>query len=329
MTNPPLQNWLQQLMSSDPLRAKSLVTTVFGDAIAPHGGAVWLGSLIELLAPFGISDRLVRTSVFRLAEEDWLQASREGRRSSYTITAPALRRFERAFRRIYAPLHRSWDGNWTLAFAAGGNLNAAERGALRKELVWEGFCLIAPGVFGHPSGDPEALEDILQRLNVQGKLFVCSASELANVSARPLRELVEHGWELDGVVQGYQRFIAQFAPLRDLLDLLDAQQTAAASAQLEPALAFMLRTLLIHAFRRVQLHDPQLPLALLPAAWPGTSAYELCRDLYQRTHAAAEQYLVATLQREDQHAAEAAPFFYQRFGGLHRSADRSADRSSA
>ena len=55
-----------------------------------------------------------------------------------------------------------------------------------------------------------------------------------------------------------------------------------------------------------------------------TSAYELCRDLYQRTYAAAELYLVATLQREDQHAAEAAPFFYQRFGGLQRSADRSA-----
>ena len=297
MTNPPLQNWLQQLMSSDPLRAKSLVTTVFGDSIAPHGGAVWLGSLIELLAPFGISDRLVRTSVFRLAEEDWLQANREGRRSSYTITAPALRRFERAFRRIYAPLNLDWDGNWTLAFGVGGNLNAAERGALRKELLWEGFCMIAPGVFGHPSGDLEALEDILQRLKVQGKLFVCNASELSNVSARPLRELVEQGWDLDNVVQGYQRFIAQFAPLRGLLDRLGAQQTSTAST-LDPELAFKLRTLLIHAFRRVQLHDPQLPLTLLPASWPGTSAYELCRDLYQRTYAAAELYLVATLQRE-------------------------------
>src|SRR5213080_3968262 len=77
MTNPPLQNWLQQLMSSDPLRAKSLVTTVFGDSIAPHGGAVWLGSLIELLAPFGISDRLVRTSVFRFVRSpDIVQAFR-------------------------------------------------------------------------------------------------------------------------------------------------------------------------------------------------------------------------------------------------------------
>jgi hypothetical protein len=29
---------------------------------------VWLGSLIELLAPFGDNDRLLRTSVFQLAQ---------------------------------------------------------------------------------------------------------------------------------------------------------------------------------------------------------------------------------------------------------------------
>ncbi len=63
-------------MTANPPRAKSLVMTLFGDVITPHGGEVWLGSLIELLAPFGISDRLVRTSVYRLAEEGWLDAER-------------------------------------------------------------------------------------------------------------------------------------------------------------------------------------------------------------------------------------------------------------
>jgi phenylacetic acid degradation operon negative regulatory protein len=47
-------------------RAKSLLVTVWGDAIAPHGAGIWLGSLIQLVAPLGLNERLVRTSVLRL-----------------------------------------------------------------------------------------------------------------------------------------------------------------------------------------------------------------------------------------------------------------------
>ncbi len=57
-----------------PLRGGSLLITLFGDAIAPRGGAVTLGSLIRLAAPFGLTERLVRTSVARLAREGWLAA---------------------------------------------------------------------------------------------------------------------------------------------------------------------------------------------------------------------------------------------------------------
>ena len=57
--------WISAFLASDMPRAKSLVMTLFGDAIVPHGGRVWLGSLIDLLAPFGINDRLLRTSVLR------------------------------------------------------------------------------------------------------------------------------------------------------------------------------------------------------------------------------------------------------------------------
>ena len=95
--------WIKQFLQQDPPRAKSVVMTVFGDAITPHGGAVWLGSLIALLAPLGISERLVRTSVFRLADEGWLEATRSGRRSQYRLTAQGQQRFNRAHQRLCAP----------------------------------------------------------------------------------------------------------------------------------------------------------------------------------------------------------------------------------
>jgi hypothetical protein len=56
------------------VKAGSVIVTAFGDAIAPRGGVLWLGSLIQLLAPLGINERLVRTAAFRLVKEDWLVA---------------------------------------------------------------------------------------------------------------------------------------------------------------------------------------------------------------------------------------------------------------
>ncbi|MFS2135507.1 phenylacetic acid degradation operon negative regulatory protein PaaX [Duganella sp. Dugasp56] len=301
-------DWIANFLASDPPRSKSLVVTIFGDAIVPHGGMVWLGSLIELLAPFGVNDRLLRTAVFRLAQEGWLGAQRDGRRSSYAITPDAMTRFVHAYRRIYAPLNVHWDGSWTLILNGDGALNAAERGAVRKELLWEGYSVIAPGIMGHPAADGPALDELLKRLGVAGKLFVVQGKSMRQVSARPLSDLVADGWDLSGVAYGYQRFITQFEPLRTAVQ--------AEAEALSPQQAFVIRTLLIHAYRRVQLHDPQLPVELLPTPWPGAMAYELARDIYQAVYAAAEQHVDATLRREDAAAPAAEPAFFDRFGGL-------------
>jgi len=307
MKNMNCNEWIAQFLAADPPRSKSLVVTIFGDAIVPHGGTVWLGSLIDLLEPFGVNDRLLRTSVFRLAQEGWLGSQRDGRRSSYSITPDAMARFVHAYRRIYAPLNVHWDGSWTMILNGDGALNAAERSTVRKELLWEGYSVIAPGVMGHPAADLQALEELLARLGVKGKLFVCQARSVAQVGARPLPEMVADGWDLSGVAEGYRQFIAHFQPLLALLDGAD---------DLSAEQAFVVRSLLIHAYRRVQLHDPQLPVELLPEPWPGAQAYQLARDIYLRVYATAEQHILATLRREEPDAAEAEASFYQRFGGL-------------
>src|SRR5208337_2012696 len=108
--NGGIDRWIRRELARAPLKAKSLVITVWGDAIAPHGGAVWLSGLIRLLAPLGLNERLVRTSVYRLAREGWLSAQQDGRRSLYRLTALGLTRFEHAYRRIYAPPESDWDG---------------------------------------------------------------------------------------------------------------------------------------------------------------------------------------------------------------------------
>jgi phenylacetic acid degradation operon negative regulatory protein len=301
------KEWIDHFLTTDPPRSKSLVMTIFGDAIAPHGAGLWLGSLIELVAPMSVTDRLVRTSVFRLAQEGWLVASREGRRSSYALLPEARPRFERANRRIYAPPGLDWDGSWTLVIAPNGSIEASLRAAVRKELEWEGYAMLAPGLLAHPAADAETLAEILTRIKGDGRIFVCSAAELPGAGSRPLGELVREGWELSGVVADYRRFIGEFTPLLELLR---------AEPGLSPQAAFVIRSLLIHAYRRVQLHDPMLPLELLPQPWPGSEAYALAQAIYRLIWARAEEHLMAVLRREDAAAPEADSGFYERFGGL-------------
>src|SRR5205807_947267 len=105
---------LRRWRAQRPLRAGSLLVTIFGDAIAPRGAAVTLGSLIRLAAPFGLTERLVRTSVARLARDGWLAARRSGRRSEYRLTRAGAERFAEATRRIYGQSPGAWDGRWTL-----------------------------------------------------------------------------------------------------------------------------------------------------------------------------------------------------------------------
>ncbi|KQZ51953.1 phenylacetic acid degradation operon negative regulatory protein PaaX [Massilia sp. Root1485] len=307
MTQPSSHEWINHFLETDPPRSKSLVMTIFGDAIAPHGGRLWLGSLIELVAPLGVTDRLVRTSVFRLVQEGWLVANREGRRSSYALQSDAAPRFARANRRIYAPPGVDWDGRWTLLLAPNGSIDSALRAAVRKELEWEGFAMLAPGLLAHPAADPDGVAEVLRRVEGGGKIFVCAATELPCAGARPLAELVREGWDLSAVVTGYRRFIKEFSPLLDLLR---------GEPEPDPQQAFIVRTLLIHAYRRVQLHDPMLPLALLPQPWPGSEAYALAQAIYRLVWAPAERHLMDVLRREDAGAPEADSGLYERFGQL-------------
>src|SRR5207302_10221134 len=97
----PVRALLRNFRAQRPLRGGSLLITVFGDSIAPRGGAVTLGSLIRLAAPLGPTELLVRTSVARLARQRWLAGERCGRRSEYRLTRTGAERFARQPLRIY------------------------------------------------------------------------------------------------------------------------------------------------------------------------------------------------------------------------------------
>src|SRR5579871_3000937 len=133
---------LRQFRAQRPIRGGSLLITLFGDAIAPRGGVVTLGSLIRLAAPFGLTERLVRTSVGRLAQDEWLVARREGRLSEYRLTPWGQERFAEATQRIYSKGPAAWDGHWSLLILPPNGSKRPE--SLRDGLTWLGFGQVSP-----------------------------------------------------------------------------------------------------------------------------------------------------------------------------------------
>ena len=310
--------WIGRELHTAPPRAKSLVVTVWGDALAPHGGAVWLSGLIRLLAPLGLNERLVRTSVYRLARDGWLASRQAGRRSLYRLTAQGRRRFERAYRRIYAAPSETWDGHWDLIVyrsTAGG----ARRDKFRRELAWEGFGAVSAGVYARPARPGQtAPREIVAALDRSLDVVLLRGQEAAPTAAT-LESLLQQYWDLQSLDAGYRRFIGRF---RRVVELFRDDPLP------DPGQCFVVRTLLIHEYRRVTLHDPQLPPAMLPARWHAGAAYDLCRDFYRLTHRCAEQHLAATLETPSGPLPPAAPYFYQRFGGLELASD-SKDRGGS
>jgi phenylacetic acid degradation operon negative regulatory protein len=123
----------------------------------------------------------------------------------------------------------------------------------------------------------------------------------------PLVELVRTSWRLDELAARFEQFIARFVVFDELLARLP---TPAAHD------AFVLRTLLIHEYRRVLLKSTELPPALLPAHWPGHRARALTASLYRRLHAAASDYCQSALENAAGPLPAPTPAFLQRFGGL-------------
>ncbi|MGE5470825.1 MAG: phenylacetic acid degradation operon negative regulatory protein PaaX [Bacteroidota bacterium] len=299
---------LQQFRQQRRVQAGSLIITVFGDAILPRGGRIWLGSLIRLLEPLGLNERLIRTSVFRLARDEWLRTVSCGRRADYLLTDAGRRRFEEASRHIYASQAPRWDRRWRLILVV-GDIDARTREQVRRALFWQGFGALGTDCFVHPGADLPAAFDALsaEGLSVPlGALLPLVADDACSTLAASDADLVRRAWNLGALAQAYSQFVAAYQPIV-------AELHGELSGGISEEDAFLLRILLIHDYRRLLLRDPELPAVLLPADWPGQQARGLCRELYKRLEPLSGRHLDRLLCLADGSIPGEDPTLAERF----------------
>src|SRR5258705_5548962 len=96
----PLARIIDQL-KREPSRTGSIVITVFGDAIVPRGGSVWLGTLLKFFKTLEIDAGVVRTAMSRLAADGWLERNKAGRNRFYRLGKKGRPTFDAATKHIY------------------------------------------------------------------------------------------------------------------------------------------------------------------------------------------------------------------------------------
>ena len=174
-------------------------------------------------------------------------------------------------------------------------------GGLRRRLARARTCARRPGV--------SAVPRIAAALGIAQEIAVVRASDDRRLGARTLASVVPDAWDLAGLSAQYRRFLRRFGKVIERFRMVDKDG-------LDPAQAFVVRTLLIHEYRRVLLRDPQLPASCCRSTGPAAP----------RTRCAATSTVSRTgrpngtcWRRSGMRTAAlppASPAFYRRFGGL-------------
>lgn len=247
------------------LRAAAFIVTLYGDAVVPRGGEVWIGTIIETCARVGISETLVRTAVSRLVAARQLEGRRRGRRSFYRLTDGARTDFDAAAALIYGPPDAC---DWRFTWLGEGHDDEMAR------LERQGHVRLRPGLAVGPARGPVPA----------GMVAFDAAPE---GSEALLAEMAQNLWTLEPHAQAYRALIDRFQPALAQVDHLDEAQ------------ALALRLLLVHAWRQALLRDPRLPAQALPNDWPGHAARKMFAALYAALSPKAESHIAQQFQGRD------------------------------
>lgn len=227
---------------------QDLVMTFLGAYVMPRDRLVWSGGLVTLLGDFGFSTGASRVALARMVRRGGLERLRNGRLVSYRPTDRTVALLEEGDRRIFSlgrEPHRA--ELWTALWHAIPQERRLERARLARRLRFLGFGSVQDGMWISPHDREQEVVALIDELQVGGYAGVMVGRPAAGLD---FRALVSRAWDLDALDKRYRAFIDDFSRSADGRDAHSA---------------FLLRTRLVHAFRRFPALDPELPDELMRA----------------------------------------------------------------
>ena len=247
-----------QRPSSDT-SARAVLLTVLGEFVLPSDGSAWTAALLAALGALGVEERNARQAIFRSIERGLLRSERVGRTARLHLTPSGRHLLEDGAHRIYSfgRYEDSWDGRWLVALCAVPEEQRLVRNQLRTRLEFEGLGFMSPGVAISPHIAVEgSVTSVLEDLGLLPGAVTFRAETGPTTEAQ---QLLRRAWDVDSLAHRYREFIDAFDRRSPRTD--EARFTAVVE--------------LVHAWRRFPFVDPELPVRLLPARWPGRRATDL------------------------------------------------------
>jgi phenylacetic acid degradation operon negative regulatory protein len=254
------------------MNARRAIFEIYLDYVQYYGGSIRLRSLLALGNELELSTTAMRAALCRLCRQGWLQATPWEKQSYYALTEMGRERVEEAAPRIFTPQVEKWDGQWTiLTYSLPERLRPC-RDRLRRELTWLGFGPLLPSIWISPHPAVELTLRHLAQRQLDGFVHLFRAR---HVNSLAHGDLVERCWNLKTVQRQYAKFTRHWEPAWH-----DFQARFKAGDPPAESVCFACKMRLLHEYGKFLHIDPGLPAELLPASWPGTTAWRVFRECY-------------------------------------------------
>ncbi len=295
--NSLVDDYLEQIASDGSrLRVWSLIVTIFGDAIEPRGGVLRLYALQQILNRMGIGDNAIRTAMSRLASDGWLKRKRIGRASYYSPTVMAKRENAKASETIYR------GSESTTSIKIDGSVCFAVS-KLSGGFSVETKLLLHDADFGFVGNKTAVLP------KTGDEVIKYDFPEVVFLNAR---EKIDEGIvDILQAAKFYKDFHDNYQTFADQAEDLKTKLKKCKS--LSPIDAMVLRSLLVHNWRRIVLRDVQWPKFARNKNWAGFRAQALMAKLYDELLEPSENWLDQIDATPEGKLPKASPKLYRRF----------------
>ena len=256
------------------MKPRAILWDLFGDHLRyAERGAVPMRALNQLLELFGVGESTSRVVLSRMRREGWFTTCRDGRQTSYALTARSVKTLDEGRARIFDRGRDDWDGIWRMVIYAVPEESRAERDRVRRALAWHGFGPLAAATWISPHPRLREVREALAGLSATRTDLLESRA----LSRAADREMAFRCWDLDGLARDYTELISEYSQLPDAAALAEVPGPEALRRQVE----------LVASYRALPFRDPDLPSALLPEGWQGRRAHTLFLTAHDALHGAA------------------------------------------
>lgn len=277
---------------ADGPKSRQLLLTLMADYWMDPNARVPSAALVQLLADFGITSTGARTILNRLAREERLVMTREGRRTFYALSERARRRVVEGLKRIEGfGGAGEQGGQWTcVAFSIPEDVRQ-NRHKLRSGLQWLGFAPLYDGLWVCPRPVADQASRVVKSLGITAAtVFEGALTGIGSAYGRPT-----DAWDLEVIEAAYRDFVAQ---LEAVVPLVEA-------GRFDDREALVWRTELMNVWRAFPKLDPDLPESMLPSGWLRPRARLLFDRLYGGLAEPAQRHVRHVVSS---HSPDSAPW---------------------